>query len=194
MQGMPRANFAIKRRAYTKEELEDINASVNNLLAQDHIDALNGTLCRYFIAKRLTGQLDKDIRKVLLNNIKTVDKFCAFLATLHRAPVPSIPFTDEYLDETLQIKFTCEVLLQETRAGRRKPEDARESFIIEMADLYEKITGEKASHPFQNKGEYHGRFYNFITKTYGPIEQLPPSTLFQATKNALKVRSKATAK
>lgn len=194
MKGKPIVNRAIKsnwrgcsfRQKYLKEE--------TNLRTDEHIEALDKALTEYFISTKLTGRLHKDIRAVLLKNKGNIDKYCNFIRTIHNSPMPSVPVSDEYLTETLLIKTNCEILLEETRNGCRRPEEARRNFILDMADLYEKITGKKASHPFNNKGVYCGRFFQFVQQTYGLIEPIQASTLATAIKNTLKNRLKGTQK
>ncbi len=205
MRGRPHADFAIKRQTYTVEHLKAINQSVNGLLKRRHKEALNRALGQFHISKQLTAKLHPEIRKVLKTNKETVHAFCGFVKKLHdyktrkSNPLPSIPFSDEYLAETLLIEKKCDILLEETRKGSRHAEEARRNFILEMADLYERITGKKATSPFNNKGVYRGKFFTFISEAYAPInlmadqlDQNQPSTLAEAVKSALKVRAKAT--
>ena len=140
----------------------------------------------------MTGKLRPEIRLILKNSQKTVHAFYNFLETLYdykirgRDSLPSIPFSDEYLYETLQIKTCCDFLLEETSTGGRPSEDARKEFILDMANLYEQITGKRATAPFNNKGSYSGKFFNFVSSSYTPIENIPPSTLAEAIKTALR--------
>jgi len=72
--------------------------------------------------------------------------------------------------------------------GGRTPEVYRMDFILDLAEIFEKITGEKAATPSYNAytGSYSCKnaFLDFAVNCVRPIEEIQPETLASAIKKA----------
>lgn len=194
-----------KGKPYSKGEFKSIEKSLEQSLSDDNRELLNHAKLIWESSKTLLParipsipELQETRRKKIDNIKNRLSELIKLLETdghLITWPHDSYEHLTDHL--YLALRFTETAQKEKGKPSKKKitsqkgrtPEAYREDFILTLADIFEKITGEKAGIPAYNEysGSYDCKntFFDFAVSCVRPIEIIQDGTLGSAVKKAL---------
>lgn len=191
-----------KGTPYSKKDFTVIEKSIGRKLTAEHREKLNYSKLRWEASKALLPAripTEKELQEIRRKKIDDIKNRIADLIELLESDGHLISWHDSYDRMTdqlyLALRFTETAQKEKGKPSKkvvarkgRTPEVYRATFILELAEIFENITGEKAAAPAYNDyiGTYtcKNTFLDFAVSCIEPVETIQHVTLGSAIKKA----------
>ncbi len=191
-----------KGTPYSKKDFTVIEKSIGRKLTAEHREKLNYSKLRWEASKALLPAripTEKELQEIRRKKIDDIKNRIADLIELLESDGHLISWHDSYDRMTdqlyLALRFTETAQKEKGKPSKkvvarkgRMPEVYRATFILELAEIFENITGEKAAAPAYNDyiGTYicKNAFLDFAVSCVRPIEETQPGPIASAIKKA----------
>ena len=188
---------------YSEDDFKEIEKSIGQKLSDEHRESLNHARLIWEASKALLPAripTIKELQEIRREKIDGIKNRLAELIEVLESDGHLILWHDSYdrlTDQLYQaLCFTEATQKEKGKPSKRKisaqkgrtPEVYRMDFILDLAEIFEKITGEKAGTPAynHNSGTYDCKnaFLDFVVSCVKPIEIIQTMTLASAIKKA----------
>lgn len=201
-----------KGKPYNDDDFKKIERSLEKKtkLSEKHRVLLNMSKRKWETCKVLLPERVPTSEQSKQDNLKKIDDLKGRIAELiglleadsHLIESPHYS-CDRLMDDLfLALRFVEAAQKKEGKPSGKKipaqqgrtPQNYRSDFILVLAKIYKKITGEEPATPAfsEYKGEYtcKNSFYNFVVTCVQPIEKIPDVTLGSAIIKSIKTMQK----